>query len=367
MSWRWMRYHRTRFWTAPMRRRAPSRAAAASIGSGGLGDTLFMATIDARLIALDAKTGRLLWNVAVAGVGPRPAMRYYWRHWSSRTRSSSHGRGEHGIRGFVAVRCQNRERSLALHTIPGEGEPGNKTWSGDSRKTAERRSGRRPHDQASNLTFWGIGNPGPDWNGDGREGDNLQQFCRGPDADTGKLSWHFQFSPHMTSSTSTRRRFRCWRNMTWQGRARKVMLWANRNGFFYVLDRTGQFLPGTLLVEELATLDEKWADPFVRRARCRPARAPLSRPAIRAAPTGIPVLQARKPVCSTSVLGELHDAREAGCRIRRRQDVSAAGRRGPRFLPSGRPAAQLREGRRRIRAVRAADPQNRRTEVGIQA
>src|SRR6202008_590205 len=103
----------------------------------------------------------------------------------------------------------------------------------------------------SNLTFWGIGNPGPDWNGDNREGDNLySDSVVALDADTGKLSWHFQFSPHDEFDFDSTQ-VPVLVDMAWQGRPRKVMMWANRNGFFYVLDRTtGEFLLGKPFIKE---------------------------------------------------------------------------------------------------------------------
>jgi alcohol dehydrogenase (cytochrome c) len=96
-----------------------------------------------------------------------------------------------------------------------------------------------------NLTYWGIGNPGPDWNGDTRDGDNLYSDCVvALDPDTGKLKWYFQFTPHDTLDYDAVQ-VPVLADMEWQGQQRKVMLWANRNGFYYVLDRTsGQFLTG---------------------------------------------------------------------------------------------------------------------------
>jgi alcohol dehydrogenase (cytochrome c) len=101
------------------------------------------------------------------------------------------------------------------------------------------------YDPESNLTYWGIGNPGPDYNDDERPGDNLySDSVVALDADTGKLKWHFQFTPHDVWDYDSVQ-IPVLADIQWQGRARKAMFWANRNGFFYVLDRTtGEFLRG---------------------------------------------------------------------------------------------------------------------------
>jgi len=101
------------------------------------------------------------------------------------------------------------------------------------------------YDPETNLTFWGVGNPGPDWNGDGRLGDNLYSCSViALDADTGKLKWHYQFSPHNEFDWDSVQ-VPVLADLEWNGHPRKVMLWANRSGVFYVLDRTtGEFLMG---------------------------------------------------------------------------------------------------------------------------
>ena len=101
-------------------------------------------------------------------------------------------------------------RSWRFYTIPAPGEPGTETWSGDAWKNG---GGSiwvtGSYDPALNLTYWGIGNPGPDWNPAQRPGDNLYtDSVVALDADTGKLKWHFQFTPH-DATTTTRRRCRC--------------------------------------------------------------------------------------------------------------------------------------------------------------
>src|SRR5439155_9936981 len=101
------------------------------------------------------------------------------------------------------------------------------------------------YDPDLNLTYWGVGNAGPDWNPDQRPGDNLfTDSVVALDPDTGKLKWHFQFTPN-DSYDFDAVQTAVLVDGDIQGVRRKVMLWANRNGFFYVLDRaTGKFILG---------------------------------------------------------------------------------------------------------------------------
>jgi alcohol dehydrogenase (cytochrome c) len=236
------------FWTYPY---VPSRAARPCCGQVNrglaiLGDTLFMGTIDAHLVALDAKSGKPIWNVAVA----KPEAGYALTHAPLVIKDKvivGTAGGEYGIRGFIAAYdAKTGKEAWRFHTIPGKGEPGNETWKGDSWQHGGASVWvTGSYDPALNLTYWGIGNPGPDWNGDERDGDNLYSDCVvALDPDTGKLKWYFQFTPHDTLDYDSVQ-VPVLADMQWQGQPRKVMLWANRNGFYYLLDRTtGQFLTG---------------------------------------------------------------------------------------------------------------------------
>jgi alcohol dehydrogenase (cytochrome c) len=162
------------------------------------------------------------------------------------------GGGEFGIRGFVAAYdAKTGKEAWRFHTIPGPGEPGHDTWDGDDWKT-----GGAPvwitgsYDPALNLTYWGVGNPGPDWNPKQRPGDNLYaDSVIALDADTGKLRWHFQFTPNDAYDYDAVQ-VPVLVDMPWRGVPSKLMLWANRNGFFYVLDRaSGRFLSGKPFVK----------------------------------------------------------------------------------------------------------------------
>ena len=154
--------------------------------------------------------------------------------------------------GFLAAfDVATGNEAWRFNLVPGPGEPGFETWQGDSWKTGGASIWLTgSYDPELNLTYWGVGNPGPDWNGDNREGDNLySNSVVALDADTGKLKWHFQFSPHDEFDYDAVQ-IPVLADAPWQGQPRKLMYFANRNGYFYVLDRaTGQFLSGKPFVE----------------------------------------------------------------------------------------------------------------------
>ena len=211
-----------------------------------LGDTLFMGTIDGHLLALDAKSGKPIWNVTVA----RAEAGYSLMHAPLVVKDKvivGVAGGEFGIRGFLAAYdARTGKQEWKFNTIPGPGEPGHETWAGDSWMHGGASVWvTGSYDEQLNLTYWGIGNPGPDWNSDVREGSNLySDSVVALDADTGQLKWYFQFSPHDDFDFDSVQ-VPVLADMEWKGKMRRVMLWANRNGFYYVLDRTtGEFLQG---------------------------------------------------------------------------------------------------------------------------
>ena len=162
------------------------------------------------------------------------------------------GGAEYGIRGFVAAYDAKTGRELwRFYTIPGTGEPGSETWSGQA---WEHGGGSvwvtGSYDPALNLTYWGVGNPGPDWNPDQRPGDNLYtDSVVALDPDTGKLKWHYQFTPNDGYDYDSVQ-VPVLADLMWKGTLTKAMLWANRNGNFYVLDReNGKFLSGSPFVK----------------------------------------------------------------------------------------------------------------------
>jgi alcohol dehydrogenase (cytochrome c) len=252
-----------RIWTHPYKPDPDARNCCGQMtrGLAILGDKLFLATLDAHMIALDAKTGKELWNTQAADAKQRYSFTHAPLVIKDKVIAGTAG-GEFGIRGFIAAFDVNTGKEVwRFNTVPGPGEPGNETWSGDSWK-----HGGAPiwvtgsYDPETNLTFWGTGNPGPDWDGNGRLGDNLYSCSVvALDADTGKLKWYYQFSPHNEFDWDSTQ-VPVLADMPWEGRQRKVMMWANRSGIFYVIDRTnGQFLLGKPFakVNWLTGFDEK--------------------------------------------------------------------------------------------------------------
>ena len=213
-----------------------------------LGDTLFMATIDANLVAVDAINGRLLWKAKVAEAKDNYAMTLAPLVIKDKVIVGVAG-AEFGIRGFIAAySAQTGKEAWRFYTIPGPGEPGHETWAkgGDVWKHGGGSAWLTgSYDPELNLTYWGTGNPGPDFNPAQRPGDNLfTESVVALDADTGNLKWHFQFTPNDPYDYDSVQ-IPILVDATWNGSPRKLMLWGNRNGFFYVLDRaTGKFLLG---------------------------------------------------------------------------------------------------------------------------
>jgi alcohol dehydrogenase (cytochrome c) len=239
-----------------------------------LGDKIFLATLDAQVIAINARTGKEVWKVQAADYKDNYSMTHAPLVIKDKVIAGVAG-GEHGIRGFIAAWDANTGKEVwRFNTVPGPGEPGFETWLGkDGKPNDSWKHGGAPiwvtgsYDPESNLTYWGTGNAGPDWDGDARLGDNLySSSVIALDADTGKLKWHYQFSPHNEFDWDATQ-VPVLADIQFQGRPRKTMLWANRNGMFYVLDRTtGQFLSGKPFTKV------NWATGFDERGR--PMKAP---------------------------------------------------------------------------------------------
>jgi alcohol dehydrogenase (cytochrome c) len=237
------------FWDYDYRPSKDARVCCGSVNRGLaiLGDTLFLGTIDARLIAIDSKSGRPIWNIEVGD----PKLGYSVTHAPLIVKDKvivGVAGGEYGIRGFIAAyEARTGKEAWRFYTVAGPGDPGQKSWDKDSWE-----HGGAPawltgsYDPSLNLIYWGTGNPGPDWNGDDRSGDNLySDSAVALDADTGKLKWYFQFTPHDEFDYDAVQ-IPVLVDADWNGSPRKLLMWANRNGFFYVLDRaTGKFLAGS--------------------------------------------------------------------------------------------------------------------------
>ena len=216
-----------------------------------LGDTLFMATVDAHLVAIDAKTGHLLWDDKVAEAAAGYAMTLAPLVVKDKVIVGVAG-AEYGIRGFIsAYDARTGKEAWKFYTIPGPGDPGHETWRGDDWIHGGGSAWMTgTYDPDLNVTYWGTGNPGPDFNVSQRPGDNLySDSVVALDADTGKLKWYFQYTPNDAYDYDSVQ-VPVLANINWDGSPRKVLMQANRSGFFYVLDRTtGKFLFGRPFVK----------------------------------------------------------------------------------------------------------------------
>ena len=227
-------------------RRAPPdlRACCGSANRGlaVLNDLLFVGTLDAHLLAIDLQTGKLRWDTVVTDYRTGHAITGAPLAIGGKVLVGVAG-GEYGIRGFVDAYDANTGRHVwRFWTVPGPGEPGNDSWQGASWKTGGASTWiTGSYDPVLNLVYWGTGNPGPDYNGDARKGDNLYSCSLvALDADNGKLRWHFQFTPHDVNDWDSTHV-----PVLVDDGQRKLVVVPNRNGFYYVLDRTtGEFIRG---------------------------------------------------------------------------------------------------------------------------
>jgi alcohol dehydrogenase (cytochrome c) len=211
-----------------------------------LGDLLYLGTLDAHLLALDRKTGAVVWDVVLAD----------YRQAYSATGAPlvvkdkvliGVGGGEYGIRGFIdAYDARSGERAWRFYTIPAPGEPGGESWPRNNESW--QRGGASTwvtgsYDPGLNLVVWGVGNAGPQMFGGERQGDNLYAASFvALDADSGALRWHYQFTPHDVWDYDATH-VPVLADIEFRGQPRQVVLNANRNGFYYVLDRrTGELL-----------------------------------------------------------------------------------------------------------------------------
>ena len=216
-----------------------------------LGSRLFLGTLDARLVALDANSGQVEWQVEVADPGDGFTITGAPLVVRDSVIVGVSG-GEFGIRGFLAgYDAATGQQRWRFHTIPGPGEIGHESWENDAWRTGGGATWiTGSFDPDLNLVYWGVGNPSPVYAGAVRPGDNLfTNSVIALDATTGRLAWHFQFTPHDQHDWDSNQT-PILADLTIDGAARKVICWANRNGFYYVLDRTnGAFLRGVPFVD----------------------------------------------------------------------------------------------------------------------
>jgi alcohol dehydrogenase (cytochrome c) len=239
------------------------------------GDRLFMVTDHAHVIALNRFTGALLWETEMAD----------WRQNYNATGAplvvgnlvvTGTSGGDEGVRGFVAAYDQaTGKEAWRFWTVPRPGEPKSETWQG---KGIEHPGATTwltgTYDPQLDTVYWPTGNPSPDLIGDDRGGDNLySDSVVALDAKTGRLKWHFQFTPHDVWDYDAQET-PALVDATWQGRPRKLLVQANRNGFFYVLDRTD----GTFLMGKQYAKTVTWASGLT--AQGRPVIVPNMEPSL---------------------------------------------------------------------------------------
>ena len=216
-------------------------------------DLLFTVTDHAHVIALNRFTGALVWDAE---------MDDYREHYGAVAAPlvvddlviAGISAGDTGLRGFLdAYHASTGEHAWRFWTIPEPGEPGSETW-GDP-DVLRRGCGATwltgSYDAELDLLYWPTGNPCPDLNGERRAADNLYtNSVVALTPKTGMLEWHFQFTPHDTHDWDAQEPLLLI-DEVFRGRPRKLLVQGNRNGFFYVLDRTnGQFLLGEPFVEQ---------------------------------------------------------------------------------------------------------------------
>lgn len=237
-------------------KRPPTKGLAggwANRGVGVAGDRVFVMTDHAHLIALHRFTGELLWDSTLAD----------WRqNYSASSAPLPAGDlvitgvagGEYGAKGFLAAFDQATGREVwRFRTVPEPGEPEARTWQG-----SDLAHGGAPtwftgsYDPELDIVYWPTGNPSKEYDGSDRRGDNLYASCLlALDRKTGALRWYYQFTPHdLWDWDATQTSIIA--DLDWQGRPRKVIVHADRNGFFYVFDRlTGERLLSTPFVTHL--------------------------------------------------------------------------------------------------------------------
>jgi PQQ-dependent dehydrogenase (methanol/ethanol family) len=271
------RYSRPRSTSATI---AADAAKGVNRGVALLGDRVFYTTDDAHLICLDKLTGALRWDVFMPETP---------QHYGATAAPLVVGDlvvagvagADDGIRGFLAAyKATTGQLAWRFWTVPRQGDPGWDTWQGDA---VEFGGGSTwltgSYDPDLHLLYWPTGNPFPDTDGSERKGDNLYTNCIvALDPETGKLRWHFQFTPHDLHDWDAVQPA-VLVDADFQGRPRKLLLHADRNGFYYVLDRTN----GELLLAKAFARKISWASGID--AKGRPIELPGNVPTLEGTPT----------------------------------------------------------------------------------
>jgi alcohol dehydrogenase (cytochrome c) len=224
-----------------------------SRGVALLGTRLYMETDNAHLLCLDARSGNLIWDVAYADWNKNYGATSAPLIVKDKVLVGTSG-GDDGVRGFLAAfDAISGKLAWRLWTIPGPGEFGSSSWPGDSYL----RGGGTAwmpgtYDPELNTIYWGTSNAAPDYDGSVRPGDDLYTASLlAVDPDTGKLKWYFQFTPHDLYDYDGAET-PVLVDMQYQGKPRKLLIEANRNGFIYLIDRTdGKFLSATPFAKKI--------------------------------------------------------------------------------------------------------------------
>jgi len=217
------------------------------------GSSVYMETDNAHLLCLDARSGHLRWDVPYTdgnrnyGATSAPLVV------NGKVIVGTSG-GDDGVRGFVsAIDAETGKLVWRFWTIPAPGEPGSESWPGDSYLLGGGTTWMPgTYDPELNTIYWDTSNPAPDFDGAPRPGDDLYTDCvLALDADTGKLKWYFQFTPHDLFDYDAQET-PVLVDTLYQGKPRKLLVQANRNGFLYLLDRTdGKFLSAVRFAEKM--------------------------------------------------------------------------------------------------------------------
>ncbi len=224
-----------------------------SRGVALLGTRLYMETDNAHLLCLDARSGNLLWDVPYAAWNKNYGATSVPLIVKDKVLVGTSG-GDDGVRGFLAA-YDSMTGKLAWRcwTIPGPGEFGSSSWPGDAYLHGGGTAWMPgTYDPQLNMLYWGTGNAAPDYDGSVRPGDDLYTASLlAINPDTGKIRWYFQFTPHDVydyDGVETPVLI----DGIYDGKPRKLLIEANRNGFIYVLDRTnGKFLSATRFAERV--------------------------------------------------------------------------------------------------------------------
>jgi len=232
------------------------RGAGSNRGVAVAGDRLFIVSDNAHIVALNRYTGEQIWDTEMAD---------WHQNYGATGAPLAVGNlviggitgGEAGTRGFLAAYDQSTGREVwRFWTVPKAGEPGSETWQG---KDIEHGGGPTwitgTYDPQLDTLYWPTGNPAKEYNGDDRKGDDLYTDCLlALDPKTGKLKWYYQFTPHDLADWDATE-IPVLVDANFQGQMRKLVLHADRNGFFYVLDRTN----GKLLLAKQFLKELTWA------------------------------------------------------------------------------------------------------------